>query len=162
MATEFSVKVLHAVPLRGLLASAEEILASLFSDRYSIQSHRVPSLVVGDAEQSFECAIDDDTVVAVTVYDIGHEPDLGDDGGYWLTISADCVRNGSSVVLAALLAAAAARVVGAAVVDDLLIFGAEREVDSATVVQFLSDLANDGSFRTAAKAVAMKLGRECA
>lgn len=157
MAVEFDVKILHPVALGTLLASAGSILADIFSDQLSIASEAPADSMLGDSEQYLECHIDDETVVTVIVHNAGDEIDLGAEGGYWLTVVADRVRNGRSFILALVLAAAAARTTGTDVVDEWLIVKRQRIVSPFKVVDFVSALTKDRSFETAARVFAKRL-----
>jgi hypothetical protein len=156
MAIEFDTKLRRPLPVAGLLRRTTGHLRNLgVSDSLQIDEQSNAELGVnelrcvatlGDVEASLLC------------HKTGEESALGEEGGFWLTASADLQRTGAGALLALVLVAAAAEEVGSPVIDEVGRLGLKRSIPPDEVLRRVQELVGVGDLTLLASRFARALG----
>lgn len=156
MAIEFEVKVRRPFALDDLLARANVHLGGLGA-RGLRRSDHLAHVRWGEAEQN--CVVSFENVdVILMCHKAGEEADLGEEGGFWLTVAADRDRTGAGVLLAIILAIAVAEEVGGQVVDEVGLLLPERHVPPDRLLAKLEEVVGRGQVAELAARLAGELG----
>lgn len=154
MSVELEVRLGSAtVPWLSLLTSVSEELQSMFGKQQAATwptwelSHSMPHVLGGEAT-TFRLAMAEEAAIEMRCYCIGTEDELGEDGGWWISLSA-AVRSPETLCLALVTAACLAKLSKSRVLDDALLLKRGRWIGPDDVLAMIDGTENL-SFKQAA------------
>lgn len=146
MAIEFDIKVVRPFTSPVLL----ERVASHLRDFGVVDPPTADDMTGfpwGDREREDLLSIGD-VVASLQTHKAGEEADLGEDGGFWVTVSAARSRTGAGVFLAAIVAIAVAEESGSSVVDEAGRLNSGRQFTPKEGLQQLGRMVGHGNLET--------------
>ncbi len=143
MAVEFDIKIKNPVSQESLVDRVSELLKG-FGVEEPLVTDGAFDGKWGDDERFGTLRVGD-TIATLMAHKAGEEADLGEEGGFWVTVSADRSRDGSGVFLTAVVAIAVAQEAGSCITDEVdLLRSAGREVDPEDALRGLEERVGRG------------------
>jgi len=143
MAIEFDIKVVRPIALPILLGRVASHLRDFgVLDLPSMED--ASSAQWGDAEHEGVLSVGD-VIASLIIHKAGEESELGEDGGFWVTVSAARSRTGAGVFLASVVAVAVAEATGSSVVDEARLLQSGRRIEPSEGLRQLRRLVGHGN-----------------
>jgi hypothetical protein len=156
MAIEFDIKMARPISSGALLARVALLLGE-FGVGDSPEGDKPADTRWGDAEMDATVRLNE-TIASILAHKAGEEVDLGEEGGFWVTVSAARSRTGAGVFLAAVVAIAVGQETGSSVTDEAGLLRLGRAVSPADALAQLQRLAGRGALQEIGGRLADSLG----
>lgn len=156
MAIEFDIKMLRPFGTGALIERANASVRA-FGISGVLNADQARHVLWGDGERDGVVSLDD-VEVSLLCYKAGEEADLGDEGGFWLTISAAPSRTGEGVFLALVLAIAAAEEAVSTIIDDAGLLQHGRSLDPVDALSWLQRIVGTGDMESIGARLSYELG----
>lgn len=155
MAVEFDVKIPTASRAEYWAKDLCNCLTELgINEPFSVHGMKLAL----EAEETQGWAIvGEKAEISLMCHRAGDEQELGDDGGFWMTVSADRLRTGASALVALLTAIAIAKEVGSQVIDERCIF-TQRRLEPRWALEQIRATIGDGDLSTLGAKFGQMLG----
>lgn len=156
MAIEFDIKIARPVSSQALRNRVASLLHEFGVDD-SLHGDGAAEARWGDAERDGTLRVGD-TTTSLMAHTAGEEADLGEDGGFWVTVSAARSRTGSGVFLTAVVAIAVAQETGSSVTDEAGLLKLGRVIRPEDALAQLGRMVGQGPLQEIGGRVAAVLG----
>lgn len=143
MAIEFDVKMRNPVPTRSLLEKVSSHLLS-FGVPGDLESDLPADANLGASEGSGVVRLGE-LEASLLCHKAAEESEIGEDGGFWLTVDAARSRSGAGIFLAAIVAIAAAEECDSVLLDEGALLRLGRNIRPDTALAQLRRLAGRGN-----------------
>lgn len=156
MAIEFDIKAARLVSCEALERRIAALMRTFGVDD-ELQVDEGLDVQWGDEERVTVVKIGD-TIASVEIHKAGEEVDMGEEGGFWISVSAARSRTGAGVFFTAVVAIAIANETGSTLIDESSLLGLGRSLRSDEALAQLGRMAGDGPLQDIGRRLATRFG----